>query len=68
MKVTTQQYINGTNVKDLDKSDCIGIIRAAEADIATLEGVQTESKAVTAEIAGIRSFIDEVVEVLDAKK
>ena len=67
-KVTTQQYIDGVNVKDLSKKECIGIIRSAEADIETLKGVKTESSAVKAEIKGLENFIGGVVEVLDAKK
>ena len=67
MKVSTQQYINGTNVKDLSKSDCIGIIRTAEGDISTLKAIDTESTAVTAEIEKLEGFISDVVEVLDSK-
>ena len=67
-KVTTQHFINGVNVKDLSKSECINIIRTAEADIATLEAIETESATVENEVKSLRKFIGEVVTHMDAKK
>ncbi len=67
MKIVTTHTINGRNIKDMSKDELIGVIRASEADVATLESMETESEAVTKEVKSIRAFIADVVSHLDKK-
>ncbi len=67
LKVKTVHYIDGVNVADMSKSDCIAQIAAAEGKIVSLNGIQVESKAITAEIKATEAFIADVVKHLDAK-
>lgn len=67
MKVKTVHYINGINVADMTKSDCIACIASAEAEVSKLEAISASSKVIDAEVNRIETFISDVVKHLDAK-
>lgn len=67
IKLSTQHYVNGENVKDLTQAQCMNIIAQGEADIATLEALTTKSEAITAQIANIKAGLEEVAKILDKK-
>lgn len=68
LKLSTQNFVNGTNVKDLSKDQCINMIADAKDDIARLKALDVGSTAVDKQIAALEAGIKGVVEVLDAKK
>lgn len=65
--VKTIHMINGINVKDMSKDELISKIADAEGEIARLNGLETESTAITKEIERQQAFIDDVVKHLDAR-
>lgn len=65
MRVVTKQFINGTNVNDMNNDDLIMQISDAEARIKQLKSVETKSKAIMQEVKNIETFIDDVVTILD---
>ena len=68
LKLSTQHFINGTNIKDMSASACISCIADAKDDIARLEALDVNSSAITKQIADLNKGIEVVVKVLDAKK
>ena len=68
MKFETIQYINGKDVNSLSKEALISLIGDSEKEVEKLEAITTESEAIKKEIDRIKTFIAQVVKVLDAKK
>jgi len=61
-------YVNGENVADLTADELISTIAQTEADITALQGVNTESSAITAKIAKLEKFATNIAKLLDSKK
>jgi len=65
IKVTTEHFINGTNIKDVDDDQIITYIAETEAQIVRLENIETNSKTITAKVKEHKDAIASMVKLLD---
>lgn len=67
-EVKTHQTINGRNVRDMSDEELIMTIASYEAELKSLNSIDTESKGVKRAKDKIEDHIKQVVAVLDSRK
>ncbi len=64
---TTKHYVNDTEISQLNDEQMIQAVRDAEAELKSLEAIETESKAIKTKIKDVKATIKDIVTHLDAR-